>query len=274
MALFKTFTLDGENSATYGLYISGDGVYNAPERSMQLISIPGKNGALAIDNAKFENIEVRYPAGIVASTQEEFRDKVDAARNWLASKHFYAQLRDDYNPDTYRMALFKDGLEVGPAVYNHAGQFEIVFNCKPQRFLVEGSEAWDEVATYSALQDENSAYLTDEIGRRLLGGITLKGNTITNPTLYPARPLIVAQGPGTIGIGSQTITVFGIGTIDEIYIDCEIFEIYRLSGSVPVSSGQYVTFSNAAGEFPAIEPGAQGFTHSMPVRIIPRWWRL
>ena len=150
----KTFTFDGENSAEYGLYISGDSVYNAPNREIDMISIPGRNGQLAIDMGRYENITVTYPAFVFADTQEEFREKIRRIRNWLCSKTSYQRLTDEYNPESFRLGLYKSGLEVEPIFYNRCGEFEMSFDCKPQRFLFTGEEVftlgeWGETETYS-----------------------------------------------------------------------------------------------------------------------------
>jgi hypothetical protein len=34
MAVFKSLTFDGINSLNYGIYITGEAVYNAPERAV------------------------------------------------------------------------------------------------------------------------------------------------------------------------------------------------------------------------------------------------
>ena len=150
----KTFTFDGENSADYGLYISGDSVYNAPNREIDMVSIPGRNGQLAIDMGRYENITVTYPAFVIADTQAEFREKIRRIRNWLCSKTSYQRLTDDYNPESFRLGLYKSGLEVEPIFYNRCGEFEMSFDCQPQRFLFTGEEVftlgeWGETETYS-----------------------------------------------------------------------------------------------------------------------------
>lgn len=63
-AIYKTLNFDGQSSGTYGVYITGDAVFNAPERDVEMITIPGRNGALALDNGRFENISVTYPSGL------------------------------------------------------------------------------------------------------------------------------------------------------------------------------------------------------------------
>ena len=69
--IYKALEYDGVSSRTYGVYITGEAVYNAPERDVEMITIPGRNGAFALDNGRFENIEVTYRAGIYAGAGDE-----------------------------------------------------------------------------------------------------------------------------------------------------------------------------------------------------------
>ena len=154
MAVFNSLTFDGENSLDYGVYITGEAVYNAPERAVEMISIPGRNGAIALDQGRFENIEVTYPAGTFGDDQPEFASKIRAFRNALASRFNYIKLTDSYHPDEYRLGLYKSGLTTTPVQRSKAGEFPIVFNCKPQRFLTSGEtevdgNAWSNVQTGS-----------------------------------------------------------------------------------------------------------------------------
>lgn len=174
---YKTFTFDGENSGDYGVYITGSAVYNAPEREVEMISIPGRNGAFALDKGRFENIEVTYPAGIYAQSQAEFAEALSDLRNMLCSRQGYCRLEDEYNPDEYRMAIYKSGLDVDPAEFQRAGQFNITFECKPQRFLTSGEEA---------ITVEN-------------------GSVINNPTDFDSCPLLEIDGYGTISFNGHSI---------------------------------------------------------------------
>ena len=141
MAIFRSLTFDGVNSLDYGIYITGEAVYNAPERAVEMVTIPGKNGALAIDQGRFENIEVTYHAGCFADNQADFAEKVMKFRNALASRYTYKKLTDEYHSDEYRLGLYKSGLEVDAVHYSTAGEFDITFDCKPQRFLTSGETA-------------------------------------------------------------------------------------------------------------------------------------
>lgn len=176
--IFKSLEFDGESSKGYGVYITGAAVYNAPEREVEMITIPGRNGSFALDHGRFQNIEVTYPAGIFADNELDFAQAVSVFRNFLCSKKGYCRLTDDYNPDEYRMAIYKSGLEVTPATLT-AGQFNITFECKPQRFLMSGESA---VSVAS-------------------------GDTIFNPTLFESSPMLEVTGYGTINIGDQSMAV-------------------------------------------------------------------
>ena len=172
--LYKGLVFDGVDSRNYGIYITGDAVFNSPERDVEMIEIPGRNGAYALDKGRFGNIEVSYPAGIFGDTEADFRQGIRAFRNALASRKGYKRLEDDYNPDEYRMAVYKSGLEVTPTALK-AGEFTITFDCQPQRFLKSG---------------ETAVTVAD-------------GGTITNPTLFEASPILEVYGYGDITIGES-----------------------------------------------------------------------
>lgn len=178
-AIYKELTFDGENSGDYGIYITGAGTFNAPQRDVELVTIPGRNGALALDHGRFENIEVTYPAGLYGSDETDFADKIAEARAWLCSKSGYVRLQDEYNPNEYRLAVYKSGLEVTPALLK-AGEFDLVFECMPQRFLTSGETAET---------------------------IASSGDTLTNPTRFPSRPMLEVTGYGRIGINGDEVQI-------------------------------------------------------------------
>lgn len=177
--MYKSLVFDGEDSRDYGVYISGQAVFDAPERDVEMITIPGRNGEFALDQGRFNNITVSYPAGIFADTDENFAKAVSDFRNFVCSRKGYCRLADDYNPDEYRLAIYKNGIEVKPALLK-AGQFNIDFDCKPQRFLTSGETAQT---------------------------IGASGDSIINPTLFDAKPLLEVTGYGKIGIGDETLEV-------------------------------------------------------------------
>ena len=154
-AIYKSLSFDNTSSRSYGVYITGQAVYNAPQRAVEMITIPGRNGAFALDQGRFENIEVSYPAGIFADNEADFAQAVSDFRNFLCSKKGYCRLTDEYNPNEYRMAVYKSGLDVSPAQLR-AGEFDITFECKPQRWLTDG-ETPVEIGTWGDTDTETGS---------------------------------------------------------------------------------------------------------------------
>ena len=271
MALFNSFSFDGIDSLDNGVYITGEAVFNAPERAMEMVAIPGRNGALALDYGRYENILVTYPAGMFADNQEEFAEKMRVFRNKLVSRHTYKKIIDTYHPDEYRLGLYKSGLEVDSVKYNSAGEFAIVFECKPQRFLVSGDEPLEITYEPDYLTDHNLEPIETHTGDKIETGY-LDG-TIESPSEFSSNPLIIVPGPGGINLNGQIIGIGGDGS-KPIYIDTETGAIYTedASGKKTNASG-LVTFEGH--NLPIIEPGETTIeTDIEGVEIIPRWWIL
>ena len=176
-AIFNSLSFGGVSSADYGIYITGEAVFNAPKRAVETVSVPGRNGDIIIDQGHWENIEIKYPAGTFGMDETQFKTALSNFRNAIVSQLGYQRLSDTYHPDEYRMGIYVEGLEVDTKSHNKAGQFNLVFNCKPQRWLTEGETA-----------------------------VTVEsGDTLTNPTPYDAGPLLIVEGYGTISFNDYDI---------------------------------------------------------------------
>ncbi len=176
---FEKLIFGSVDSSKYGVYISGDGVFNAPERAVESVSVPGRNGAVIIDQGRWENVTVEYRAGMYGVDPADFARKMTEFRNAMKSQVGYQRLQDTYNPTEYRMATFIDSIEVDPANMAMVGEFTISFNCKPQRWLTSGEADIDVPAATS----------------------------IYNPTLYDSSPLLKVGGYGTISMEDQQIEI-------------------------------------------------------------------
>lgn len=228
-------TIDGRSTEDFNTWISGGGTFDSPERDVELVSVPGRNGDLVIDNGRFNNIEVEYDCFI----SKDFADNIHALRSYLGSLTGYKKLEDTYHPEVYRLALFTSGVKVKPTTRNLAGEFTLTFNCKPQRFLKRGERA-----------------------------ITFTTNgAIKNPTLHDALPLIRAYGTGTLTIGGITITITSANGYTDI--DCELQEAFK--GSTNCNGN--ITLDD--GEFPKLVSGSNNVNMTVSrLDIIPRWWTI
>lgn len=238
----KKFWFDGQCSAHFGLMVSGSGTYNAPERDVELVAVPGRNGELILDNGRYKNISVSYPISIC----RDFPSKAAVARGWLMSKSGYKRLEDGYDPDHFRMAMFKGPIDFDVSFLSRTGEATLTFNCKPQRFLKAGEHAIPMAAPGS----------------------------LWNPTGFPALPLITVYGTGagTLTVGERTVEIKALE--GHIVLDSDTQNAYYVS-----ESGTYVNQNGViyAPEFPVLEAGQTPISWTgdiTNIEIIPRWWTL
>ena len=232
------FTFGPIKSIDYGVWISGEGTFNRPKRAYTEKTIPGRNGTLLIDDGRFLNVDLVYPAFIA----DDMPGRIDAFLNDLASMTGYQRLEDTYHPYEFRMAQFTGEVKVQTEGYmNRHGGFNISFNTMPQRYLKSGEKA----ITY-----------------------TVDG-TILNRTQMPSKPFLRVFGSaaGTVGIADQTITISAIdGYVD---IDCEIMDAYK--GTTNCNGN--VSFTGPI-TIPSGKSGIELTGGITKVEISPRWYIL
>lgn len=202
MAVFNSLTIGGINSLDYGIYITGEGVYDAPNRAVEMVEIHGRNGALILDKGHFENIEIKYPCGSFGEGNKTFEQRITEFKNAVLSLKGYQRLTDTYATDVYRLASCANGFEVAPVQGGKAGEFDLVFNCKPQRFLTSGETL-----------------------------VTVANNgTVTNPTAFDSQPTIQVNGYGTLTFNGYEVTIEN-GVMGE----------YELMGAFSIAKGKSIT---------------------------------
>ena len=234
MISFLTFA--GKSTNDFGIWISGEGTYGAPERNVLEQEVAGKNGSLLFDLGNFKNITIKYPAAIQEDMPTKFRDFI----NFAGAQIGYQRLEDTYHPYEYRMARFISKMGVETAGYmNRSGQFDLEFDCKPQRFLKSGEESVEFTSN----------------------------SMIYNRTEFEAKPLlrVYGTGAGTVGIGSETITISSISSY--VDIDCEIMDAYKGA----TNCNGKVSFTDDI----ILKAGENGISMTgniTKVVITPRWW--
>lgn len=227
----------GANSRDFGVYISGQGTFDAPEREYEFYTVPGRDGELAGSSTRLKNKDLRYPAFIF----RDFDRNLAAWRNFLLHLTGYHKLSDSYHPDEYRLALYTGPFEPEVRESNREGQFEIAFNVQPQRWLLSG--------------DSISAFTADGL--------------LTNPTLWPSQPLLRVYGVGELGLGDQAITITAADEYTDI--DCRAMDSYKGDEN----RNSFVEFSGI--DYPVLQPGVNRITLGAGVsrvEIKPRWWRV
>jgi len=182
MDYYGRFILGGHSSDEWGMSISGAGTYSYPRRARELVSIPGRSGALIRDLGYYENVDISYNITIL----ENFEQNIRAFMNFLQSQTGYIRLEDTYHPDVYRMVVSTkdvkvDAIKPDQGMSYKGGNFVLTLNCKPQAYLKEGEKVAltiTEAGTYTWHNKYESYPL-----------IRIKKTRLTDSCLVTMRPI-------------------------------------------------------------------------------------
>lgn len=225
------FTLDGQSTEKFSVGVSGYQVYNSSERDVEVIHMHGRNGDLISDNGCFTNRRIVYNCWIA----HNFKEKIDDFRDFLmAHSDRYYKLEDTYHPTHVYEARIVGSIEPQAKVMMRCGEFDIVFDAKPQRYRRDGL-------------------------------VWTGAGIIENPTRHSCHPLIEVKGAGQITVNDQTITV-NSGAKFPFLIDCETMECMT-EAKESQNSFVEMPLDNIS-----LKAGAN--TVSGNIRIQPRWFDL
>lgn len=234
---------DGQNLGDWGLHISGDKTFGAPERDVDEVEVPGRDGTLTYDKGRFKNYTLEYDGGIVCDDERSLEVMLGKLRSYLCSRVGYKRLEDTYHPEEFRLAKFVGGLDPD-VVLLLGGTFTLEFDCKPQRFLKTG----EKVTTLTA------------------------SGSLYNLTDYNAKPLLRIYGNGSVEIGGYKVTISNKpSSYDYIDVDSDIMDCEYDS----INCNEYVALQSE--EFPMLEPGLNNIVLGSgisKVEITPRWYTI
>lgn len=255
-----TITYNNVSSANLNIHISKQPDREFPERQVEKVDIPGRNGSLIFDTGVYKNVERNYSiwAGPEAGDFTTLASKIS---KWLHSAKGYAILRDSYEPGIYRMASY---IEEGSIenILNEAGKIDISFNCKPQRFLDSGDVSIEIIST----------------------------QRINNDTGYISKPIIKAIYMGfDVGYFRLNNSYYNVyfkkegesEHVDNIIIDCENMNCYRIDGSTGNVTNENSRFSSSDFNYPELKTGeteiqiyndASSGTKSCKLEVYPKWY--
>lgn len=237
---------NGRPLSDFGLRVSGAGTYDAPKKTVESVSVPGRNGAILFETGAFENISLKYSGSIT----QDFERNAASLREWLYSSSGYCRLEDSYHLDEFRLAAFRGDMKF-KTFLNRAGTVDLVFDAMPQRFLKSGEDS-----------------------------VSIPGSNvmIMNPTLFKADPIVIIHFRGTdatLSYGNTTITVTDLASDYDIEIDSLNRNAHLTDGTVPVlvndSLNAHITIS---GDMKIPEGNVRFSALNCTAEIIPRWWRI
>lgn len=236
-----SLTFNGVTSDSLGVIVERYPDRVIPERIVETIRVPGRNGYLTRTEG-FRNVTQDYDI-YVSAAAVGLPSAAASMTAWLLAPEGYQRLEDSYNPGIYRMGRLTNPQDL-KNFFNRFGRCTLSFDCMPQRWLTSG-----EVTT---------TYTADA--------------TIDNPTAFEALPLIEVTGSGDIEISLGGYIVQIDDLSGSVTLDCESQNAY--DGSTNLNS--QITLVN--GSFPRLNPGANTLDivsgTVTGIDITPRWWMI
>ena len=233
---------NGQSSEDYNVMVEHKPDYEHPEKDYDVIHVPGRNGDIIVDKGSWKNITRSYDIAFHSVHDKDFVYTASGVSQWLHAPSGYARLEDSYEPEYYRMAVYKESGSF-TNILAEAGRATISFDCKPQRFLKSG-----------------------EFVHKFIKETCLK-----NPTAYDSLPKIIIYGSGS-GVLTVNGSVTNISSIGNgMVIDSELQDAYHGTSNW----NKYITLNNH--KFPRLKPGENLISFSggiTSVEVIPRWWTL
>lgn len=234
------FTFKGVDSREMGVYLVEPLEIPAAERQMRFEEVPGRAGALAIDQGGFLDVDATMEAYMRDGAQ------MSAVRAWMqgagelilstdATRFYRARVVGEVETPRSGRGLTSRGLTVPLRV-------------SPFRYHVP-----------AAGEDGDDVPLTSSPA------------TVTNPGTYKSAPRIKVEGTGNVvlTIGTQIVEVENLE--DGIIIDSELGDCFNLTETALLN--HKVTLMDD--EFPTLAPGANIISWTgdgvTKITVTPRW---
>ncbi len=189
----NAFVYNGISSADMGLFISEKNIYSAPQRDFTVVSVPGRDGDVFLDNGRYKNIDVSYTVSFTDAAR-----RASDLRYWLQARG-YGLLTDTYQPEYFRKAIFSSKLDISEVLIG-VGKAKINFNCDPYLYLFSGAEETT---------------------------ITQSGTTLRNPEMYTAIPKIRIYGTGDLNLYVNSSSYYITDVDGDITLDCASKNAYK-----------------------------------------------
>lgn len=232
------FYFGGGRSIDYGIRISKEATLSAPEREVEVFSVPGRSGELLIDKGRFGAQAVTYEAFFRCQDGERAA-YARRIKSWLLGTPGYRELADTYDRQYYRLARYSGALDI-EAAGRRFGKLNLTFSCQPFRLRQDG---------------------------RALRELPLE-STVYNPEDWPSKPYFKLYGDGDIQlVVGEAVWQFS-GVSGYIEVDSDIMETHK--DLLPQNS------KKTGDGYPELTPGWNlvKATGATKIEMIPRWCTL
>lgn len=241
------FTYNGRSSLEFGLLIlAGTVRFPTPERKIEWVEVPGRDGSLTIDEGAYRDVEKTISCKMQIAYPKTIDEQAKELSEWLHGQVGWGPLWFSSDPDYLYQAICYASYEVEKELAV-LGAVELPFTMRPYKYNLEGETA--RTVTH--------------------------GDVLFNPEGREAKPMIKIPAGGVRdfrlvinnGVTSRIYTLAGLPN-KAVTMDCEREEIYTDSENLSLKMTSY------RGQYPTLSPGKNTITFgnsSDTVEIIPKW---
>lgn len=216
------FEFDGKPCDDYKVYPVNRPDIPSPVYDISEIKIPGRDGALHIDNHRYEPINIEIELNYIGA-EHRWAEIWRKVKKWLSAKNTVLKFSDDSD---YFYRVYYVTLDANSRVTPQIGRFKATFACDPYMYLDTGKYP-NELDRYQlCLVDDEGNYLTTDSGELLQ--TTFYSMSIIN-VYEECHPLYEIIGNGDCEMKINGNLVRAIIT-DKITIDTELEAAYRDDG--------------------------------------------
>lgn len=252
------FIFDGFDTRTLpGVTVVRGETLESPARDFDVREIPGRNGDLLLDNRKYPNTEITYHVMIRENMESTFRQLA----GFLLSRTGYCKLSDSWSTSEFYLAYVSQPITPTVSRGDELGAFEVVFNRKPQRFLVSGETPAELITstgspTHSIANTVNPTWFSSrpQIKLKLARNASEAGFNIFHGALYTKAPTSYSSTTYMVAGSERDIILYKgfqqsmdayLVSGDEILIDCEARSVYNLTKGISLNELVYIMNKNA-----------------------------
>ena len=224
------FTFKGVTSLEMGLLVGNNFSYPSTSRDIEFIDIDGRDGSLAIDRGRYNDVIRALPV-MLKTTEDALEEKITQITNWLLTDVNYHDFLWDEDLDFVYRAMCHQRYDIARLLKNF-GRGIIYFRMHPIKYL-------------------NSALTEMPV---------INNQVVNNPFGVDAMPRLRVVGSGNIdiNIGNQRLRLRSIagGCI-----------VDTLSQTITNLGGQATLFHSMYDPFPVLRPGNNNFTISSGAQV-------
>lgn len=259
---------NGVSTEDLGVVIQAPPIYEFPSKRYNVVQIEGKSGDVVIDKKAYNNVSREYRLVSVFRKNTGFIENVREIVDWLTSANGYVRLEDSYEPDYFRLAMFRSGGQL-PNLHDRATGINVTFECKPQRYLKSGDEELIDLFSYN---EGNWIEIINPTNNIAYPIIKIEQTTQTEPPTITDCIINVRNGNDVYNPDIE-MSIHISGNISESYIiDAELEDVY--TDTKFINDNASIT-----GEFIKLYPGRNWVSFASyeingKMTLKPRWWVL